>query len=166
MNRIWQGNEDFRPSFLCYDDACDLLRHIVTQDNQDPWLVSTKFIVDAWHYTGHRATDLLCRLWCNPTPIDGSQPDLIQVEKDGNGQAPQTRAFNTETAEQLNAWLNGYEAPLRNMTDVNFDLYVHVLFLLFAEKISERIKKKGREWKGEAEAEEEDEEDYIWEKAF
>ncbi|EKM48949.1 uncharacterized protein PHACADRAFT_107890, partial [Phanerochaete carnosa HHB-10118-sp] len=144
MNRIWEDNFDLRPSFLCYDDACDLLRHIVTQNVEDPWLKSTKFIVDAFHYVNHRATDVLCRLWCNPAPTNGSQPDLVLVERDQQGRTHQTRAFNTETAEQLNAWLQGYEAPLRNMTDVNFDLFVHALFLLFAEDVQARIERKDR----------------------
>ncbi|KAJ7676707.1 hypothetical protein DFH06DRAFT_1122015 [Mycena polygramma] len=86
-----------KPSFIAYDDACSLLRHIVTQDSNNAWLSMTKFIVDAWHYIGHRATDILCRLWCNPAPLNGSQPDLVLVEEDADG----TRAFNTET--QLNS---------------------------------------------------------------
>lgn len=53
LDRIWEGNKDRRPSYIAYDDACDLLRHIVTQNPNNPWLHSTKFIVDAWHYIGH-----------------------------------------------------------------------------------------------------------------
>ncbi|KAJ7730074.1 hypothetical protein DFH07DRAFT_756457, partial [Mycena maculata] len=49
------------------------------------WLSTTKFLVDAWHYIGHCATDILCRPWCNPAPTNGSQPDLILVEEDTNG---------------------------------------------------------------------------------
>jgi hypothetical protein len=95
-----------------YDDACDLLQHIVTQDPDSTWLQSTKFVVDAWHYIGHRATNVLCRLWCNPAPMNGSQPDLVVKERDNNGQIHTTHAFNTETAEQLNLWLNGFEVQL------------------------------------------------------
>ncbi|GJE96350.1 hypothetical protein PsYK624_125450 [Phanerochaete sordida] len=144
MNRIWDGHDNLRPSFLAYDDACDLLRHIVTQNANDSWLKTTKYIVDAFHYINHRSTDILCRLWCNPAPTNGAQPDLVRVERDAQGRAHQTRAFNTETAEQFNAWLKGYEAPLRNMTDVNFDLFMHSLFLLFAEDIQKRISRKDR----------------------
>ncbi|KAJ7768662.1 hypothetical protein DFH07DRAFT_1007962 [Mycena maculata] len=112
IDNIWELNPDSRPSFLAYDDACNLLRHIVTQDPNSPWITSTKLIVGAWHYIGHHATDILCRIWCNPAPTNGSQPDLITVSIDNNGWTHTTRAFNTETAEQLNAWLNGYEAQL------------------------------------------------------
>lgn len=145
LNSIWRDNEELRPSFVTYDDACDLLRHIVTQDPRDSWLKSTKFVVDAWHYIGHKATDVLCRLWCNPAPTNGSQPDLVIVQHDANGNSHQTRAFNTETAEQLNAWLSGYEAALRQMTDVNFDIFVHVLMMLFSEEMERKIAKKERE---------------------
>ncbi|KAJ6526051.1 hypothetical protein B0H19DRAFT_904302, partial [Mycena capillaripes] len=56
----------------------------------------TKFIVDAWHYIGHRATDILCRLSYNPAPENGSQLHLVLVEEDINGVWHQTCAFNTE----------------------------------------------------------------------
>ncbi|KAJ7844841.1 hypothetical protein B0H13DRAFT_2239147 [Mycena leptocephala] len=110
IDKIWEAHPDCMPSFLAYDDACNLLRHIVTQHPNSPWIHSAKLIVDAWHYIGHRASDILCRIWCNPAPTNGSQPDLISVTVDNN-----------ETAEQLNAWLNGYEAQLRQMSNINYD---------------------------------------------
>lgn len=149
LDRIWADDMELKPSFVAYDDACDLLRHIVTQDERSHWLTTTKFVVDAWHYIGHRTTDVLCRLWCNPAPTDGSQPDLIVVEEDEQGQKHATRAFNTETAEQLNSWLDGFEAQLRQMTDKNFDFFIHVLFLLFKEETEQRIAKKKRELPGD-----------------
>ncbi|TDL15344.1 hypothetical protein BD410DRAFT_900077 [Rickenella mellea] len=144
IDRIWAMYREFKPAFMVYDDACDLLRHIVTQDRGSHWLVTTKFIVDAWHYIGHKAVDVLCRTWCNPAPLDGSQPDLVWVEEDELGEKHTTRAFNTETAEQLNSWLTGFEAQLRQMSDVNFDIYVHVLLMLFGEMVEEKILEKGR----------------------
>ncbi|KAJ7731729.1 hypothetical protein B0H16DRAFT_1257236, partial [Mycena metata] len=142
LTRIWANFPSFRPSFIAYGDAGDLLRHIVTQNPNDPWLTATRFIVDAWHYIGHRATDVLCRLWCNPAPLNGSQPDLILVEQDAIGVSHQTRAFNTETAEQLNSWLNGFESQLRQMSDVNYDFYVHVLMMIYAEKVEKKVVEK------------------------
>ena len=86
LNNIWPEQEhDTHPGFIVFDDACDLLHHIVTQNPHDPWVKLTKFIVDAWHYIGHKATDVLCCLWCNPAPKDGSQPDLIQIQEDETG---------------------------------------------------------------------------------
>ncbi|KAJ7912450.1 hypothetical protein B0H13DRAFT_2232502 [Mycena leptocephala] len=137
-----ESHPQSRPSFLAYDDACNLLRHIVTQNPNSLWIQSTKLIVDAWHYIGHQAADILCRVWCNPAPTNGSQPDLISVSIDGNGRTHTTRAFNTETAEQLNAWLNGYEAQLRQMSNINYDFSVHVLMLLYKELVDKRVEKK------------------------
>jgi hypothetical protein len=122
LNQSWEHHPNSRPSFIAYNDACGLLRHIVIQNPNDPWL-STKFIVDAWHYLGHRATNIRCRLWCNPAPKNGFQPDLVLVEEDANVICHQTRPFNTETTEQLNSWLNGFESQLRQMSDVNFDFF-------------------------------------------
>ncbi|KAJ7483156.1 hypothetical protein FB451DRAFT_1084306 [Mycena latifolia] len=139
INNIWESYPESKPSFLAYDDACNLLRHIVTQNPDSPWLASTKFIVDAWHYIGHRAVDILCRLWCNPAPMNGSQPDLIAVRVDDNGRQHTTRAFNTETAEQFNAWLSSYEAQLRQMSDTNYDFAVHTLMLLYKELVEKRV---------------------------
>jgi len=41
--------------------------------------------VNSYHYINHKANDLLCRTWCNPTPSDGSAPNLIgeRVRPDG-----------------------------------------------------------------------------------
>ena len=55
----------------------------------------------------------------------------------------QVRAFNTETAEQFNSWLNGFETQLHHMTSSNYDFFIHVLFLLYAETVEARIEKAG-----------------------
>ena len=157
LNRVWpEDSRHLRPGFIVFDDACDLLRHIVTQNPNDSWISTTKFIVDAWHYIGHKATDVLCRLWCNPAPQDGSQPDLITVTTDDNGVKHVSRSWNTETAEQFNAWLNGFESQMRPMTDVNYDIFVHVLFLVYSEQVQARILKKGHDLSDEFWAQAED----------
>ncbi|KAJ7591847.1 hypothetical protein C8J56DRAFT_1046176 [Mycena floridula] len=143
IEHIWQNHPDSRPSFLVYDDTCDLLHHIVTQNPRHAWLASTKFIVDAWHYIGHQATDVLCHVWCNPAPTNGSQPDLVLAKRDATGVVHSTHAFNTETTEQFNSWLNRFEPQLCQMTAANFDFFIHVLFLLYKELSEARIAKKG-----------------------
>ncbi|KAF8209861.1 hypothetical protein K438DRAFT_1571708 [Mycena galopus ATCC 62051] len=91
---------------------------------------------------GHLVTDLLCRLWCHPQPTNGAQPDLIRVEEDANGITHQTWVFNTQTAEQLNSWLSGFESQLRHMTAVNYDFFIHVLMMLYAERVQRRVVEK------------------------
>ncbi|KAJ7683755.1 hypothetical protein B0H17DRAFT_866170, partial [Mycena rosella] len=70
-----------------------------------------------------------------PALANGSQPDLILVEEDANGVVHQMQAFNTETAEQLNLWLSGFESQLHQMSDVNYDFFVHALMMIYAEKV-------------------------------
>ncbi|KAJ7903289.1 hypothetical protein B0H13DRAFT_1621066 [Mycena leptocephala] len=91
------------------------------------------------HYIRHRATDVLCRLWCNPAPTNGSQPDLVLVNADDNRRTRMTCAFHIETAEQLNAWLNGFKAQLRQMSATNYDFCVDVLMLLYKEMVEGRM---------------------------
>lgn len=132
LNQIFSPNQiEDRPSFIFYDNACKLLAHIVTQDPHSTWLDTTRFLVDSWHYINHKATDELCRTWCNPAPPDGSQPDLVITKTDREGNTHTIRAYNTETAEQLNSWLSGFEAAMRQMTDWNFDFFMHVLMYLY-----------------------------------
>jgi hypothetical protein len=93
-----------QPQFVVYDKACQLLAYIanlpVDWDAECAWwLMGTRFIVDAWHYINHHATDRLCQEWCNPAPLNGTQPDLIILTSDSSGRTHATQAFNTETAE-------------------------------------------------------------------
>lgn len=153
LNRIFPPNQpEDRPSFLFYDNACTLLSHILAQDPNTAWLNTTRFLVDSWHYITHRTTDQLCKTWCNPAPADGSQPDLVIVRMDEAGRPHTIRAYNTETAEQLNAWLNAFEGPLRQMTDYNFDFFIHVLLYLYKEMVEERMKRQAADAELEADA--------------
>ncbi|KAF7373439.1 hypothetical protein MSAN_00553500 [Mycena sanguinolenta] len=142
IDRIWESHPDSCPSFLAYNDACNLLRHSINQDANSPWIYYTKLIVDIWHYIGHQTNDILCYVWCNPALTNGSQPDLISVCVDDNGRTHTTRTFNTETAKQLNAWLNSYETQLRQMSDVDYNFSVHVLMLLYKQLVDRRVEKK------------------------
>jgi hypothetical protein len=134
LNIVWPEADPLQkaqhPSFIFYDNACKLLSHIIMQNLFDSWITTTRFIVDAFHYINHRAEDLICRTRCNPAPRDGSQPDLVLIET-VNGQQVETRAFNTEAAEQLNAWFGGYEAQLRKMTDYNHDFFVYMILFFY-----------------------------------
>lgn len=143
LNRIFELL-GFRPSFIAYDNACSLLAHIFGSAPiaNRSWHNTTRFIVDAFHYITHRTTDDFCRIFNNPAPADGSQPDLVITQTDAEGVTHATRAFNLETAEQLNAWLAPYEGPLKQMTHWRFDFTMHVLMLLYTEDAESRIAKR------------------------
>lgn len=144
LNWVWDGQRPDRPrlAFVAFDKACELLRHIMNV--QPEFTDTTRPIVDAWHYIGHRVNDVLCRTWCNPAPADGSQPDLVHEVRDDNGDVHHSRAFNTETAEQFNSWLDCYKYLLEQMTAASHDFVVHCLLLIYTERIEARVEKEGR----------------------
>ena len=88
---------------------------------------------------------MLCRIWCNPAPANGTQPDLIIALKDTNSHVHLTRAFNSETTEQLNVWLSGFEASMRQMTVSNFDFFMHSIMLIYKEAVEACIVQKGQQ---------------------
>jgi hypothetical protein len=90
-----------RPDYICIDKACIVLRTAVVNGSWEVWSRTTRFIVDSYHYINHRTTDYLCRTWCNPAPLNGSQPNLIAVEYDAQGQPHYKRAFNTQVGYLL-----------------------------------------------------------------
>jgi hypothetical protein len=89
--------EESRPDYICIDKACQVLRTAIVNGSWDRiWKNTTRFIVDTYHYINHRTTDYLCRKWCNPAPLNGSAPNLVVVDTDGQGRPYYKRAFNTQ----------------------------------------------------------------------
>jgi len=64
---------------------------------------------------------------------------LVVTEVDDAGAAHTTHAFNTETAEQLNSWLDGFESQLQQMSATNYDFFIHVLMLVYKETVEDCI---------------------------
>jgi len=95
--------ESSRPNFICIDKACRVLRTAAANGSWNEWKKTSRFIVDSYHYKNHKATDDICRMWCNPAPSNGSQPNLVGEKQAPNGNTVQFREFNTEACEQLNA---------------------------------------------------------------
>jgi hypothetical protein len=87
---------DTRPSFICIDKACIVLKTVTNQPTFQNWLQTTRFIVDSYHYKNHKKTDTLCQKFCNPAPEDGSSPNLVKKERAANGKVVYKRAFNTQ----------------------------------------------------------------------
>lgn len=88
-----------RPSYVTIDKACLVLKRAVTSGQWNSWKLTTRFIVDTYHYINHRATDYLCRTWCNPAPTDGKAPNLVKRFVDENGTSHLYRAFNTQVSK-------------------------------------------------------------------
>lgn len=126
---------DDRPSYICIDKGCQVMKTAISNKSWDSWRITTRFIVDSYHYTNHKATDKICRTYCNPTPTDGSAPNLVGQRTDENGNTIQFREFNTQVCEQLNAWLGGYESILKRMTSKNFNWLIHTMLVYHVKHI-------------------------------
>ncbi|KAH6914140.1 hypothetical protein BKA70DRAFT_1420913 [Coprinopsis sp. MPI-PUGE-AT-0042] len=122
-----------RPSYLCIDKACILLKTVANHFRS--WISTTRFIVDSYHHRNHSKTDELCQKWCNPAPDDGSAPNLVIKVKDNQGKEVAKCAFNTQICEQLNAWLAGYDSILKRMTVPNFKWFLHSMLFLQTKKV-------------------------------
>jgi hypothetical protein len=131
--------EESRPAYICIDKACQVVRTAISNGSWNTWKKSTRFIVDSYHYTNHRATDELCRKYCNPAPTDGSAPNLVGQKVDKNGVVHDVREFNTQTCEQLNAWLGDFETILKRMTSKNFNWFMHVMLFYHVKHVLAKL---------------------------
>jgi len=134
--------QESRPSYIAINKACQVVRTAVQSGLWEEWRHTTRFIVDSYHYINHKATDNLCRTYCNPAPSDGSAPNLVGKQIDQNGNVQYYREFNTEACEQLNAWLGGFESILKRMTIQNFNWFLHVMLFYHSKHVLFRIAKK------------------------
>jgi len=128
-----------KPDFVCIDKACMVLRTAVRSGRWEEWEDTTRFVVDSYHYINHKATDQLCRTYCNPGPADGSQPNLVVVGYNADNEPYLMRAFNTQACEQLNAWLGGFDSILKCLKLGNFQWFLHVMLYYHSKFV---IKKK------------------------
>jgi hypothetical protein len=137
--------EDSKPSYICIDKACQVLRTAIVNRSFDTIWPNTRFIVDTYHYNNHKRSDDLCKSWCNPTPDNDSNPNylnLITVERDKNGILQAKRAFNTQASEQLNSWIASFNSILKRMTIHNFNWFLHVMLFLHTKRVIQRQKER------------------------
>ena len=87
-----------RPAYVCIDKACKVLRTSIANGSWIEWQKTTRFIVDTYHYINHRISDILCHTWCNPSPLNGSAPNLVVRATNKDGVSYFKRAFNTQVS--------------------------------------------------------------------
>ncbi|KAF8960400.1 hypothetical protein BDZ97DRAFT_1665830 [Flammula alnicola] len=146
--------EESRPDYICIDKGCQVFATAVTNGSWEVWKKTTRFIVDSYHYINHRVTDYLCRKYCNPSPGDGSAPNLVIIAFDKNGQPYAQRAFNTQACEQLNAWLAGFQSILKRMTPGNFNWFLHAMLFYHTKYVLRKQKLKQQRQTNNEEADE------------
>ncbi|KAF8961578.1 hypothetical protein BDZ97DRAFT_1664120 [Flammula alnicola] len=144
LESVYQ-TEESRPDYICIDKGCKVFQTAVRNGSWDRiWKHTSRFIVDAYHYINHRVQDYLCRKYCNPSPGDGSAPNLVIIEYDNNGRPYAKRAFNTQVCEQLNAWLAGFESILKRMTPGNFNWFLHAMLFYHTKHVITQQKQKAK----------------------
>ncbi|KAF8961698.1 hypothetical protein BDZ97DRAFT_1759713 [Flammula alnicola] len=142
LESVYQ-TEESRPDYICIDKGCKVLETAVSNGSWDTtWKKTSRFIVDTYHYINHRVTDYLCRKYCNPSPGDGSAPNLVIIAYDDTGRAYAQKAFNTQVCEQLNAWLGGFETILKRMTPGNFNWFLHTMLFYHTKYVIAKQKRK------------------------
>lgn len=119
------------PSFLIYDNGCQLYKHSRAQG--DTLHEEVGLPVDVFHWKcKHKQTDEACSVHCNPY----SYPEL-RVDEDGNW------FFNSSIAEQTNVWLGGYSATLREMGAIKFDFFLDEMVQEKNEQTREKLEQQG-----------------------
>ncbi|KAF9470824.1 hypothetical protein BDN70DRAFT_901817, partial [Pholiota conissans] len=136
LDTVVYPNKEDRPDYICIDKACLVLRHLALQPEYwNEWSQTTRFIVDTYHYINHKADDLLCRTYCNPTLESG---DLVGERIDDDGTIHKVREFNTEASEQLNAWMTGFDSILKRMVAKNFRWFLHSMLFYHVKHVLEK----------------------------
>ena len=97
LESVYTTQDDW-PAYICIDKACLVLKHVVANEEYEDWFQTTRFVVDSYHYTNHKITDEISRMWCNPAPTDGSAPNLVVPATDKHGNDVLKRAFNTQVS--------------------------------------------------------------------
>jgi len=93
-------NKETRPDYVCIDKGCAVLKTSLANGSWEEWKDTTRLIVDAYHYTNHRVSDVLCRRYCNPAPLDGSAPNLVIEAEMSDGTKYLKRAYNTQASKE------------------------------------------------------------------
>lgn len=114
-----------RPTFITIDKACRVLASLQARGLADHWFQTSRFLVDLFHFLTHKE-EPRCQKYCNPSPMDGSQPNLITPILGGDEMRLQ-RNFDTEASEHLNSFLVNYGRVLSHMRSENHDFLLQVM---------------------------------------
>lgn len=90
------------PDFLFFDNACNLCSFIRNRKWFD-FLNRVAIVVDAFHFSGHKADDEDCQYNCDPNAF----PVLKTPEN--------VWLFNSSAAEQVNVWFGKFQSKVKEM---------------------------------------------------
>ena len=119
------------PEFFIYDNCCGVYNHLHAQN--DPILKVVGFPVDAFHFDcKHSSNDIVCREHCNPRLF----PELLVADSD------RVFYFNSSKCEQINVWLGGYHAILREMKASRYNFLLDELIMRKNRLLKAKLKKE------------------------
>ncbi|KAJ7195626.1 hypothetical protein GGX14DRAFT_376784, partial [Mycena pura] len=108
-----------KPDHFFYDTNCDAKQQVM-KEPRDPWWDNVGMCVDVWHFLHkHKVSHEFCQKYCNPADF----PELLC--EDGK-----TWYFNSSVAEQVNVWLGGYHAIVREMLPVKYNFFLDEMIRL------------------------------------
>ncbi|KAF8158822.1 hypothetical protein BJ912DRAFT_866425 [Pholiota molesta] len=129
LKSVYPCPEDL-PDVIFYDNNCHLQAHLAAQ--KDEFFKDVMLPVDVFHFKSkHSIKDVYCQRHCNPA----RWPQL--ADEDGKW------VFNSSAAEQVNAWLGGYLAIVRDMLAHRFDFFLDEMIKRRNEATLLRLKKAG-----------------------
>uniref|UniRef100_A0A8H8CI42 Uncharacterized protein n=1 Tax=Psilocybe cubensis TaxID=181762 RepID=A0A8H8CI42_PSICU len=115
---------------LFYDSNCQLQRYLIAR--KDNYFQHVIMPVDVFHFKSkHKVTDEFCQKHCNPAKWN----EL--VGEDGKW------IFNSSAAEQVNAWLGGYLAIVRDMLAHNYDFFLDEMIMRRNKLVLGRLLESG-----------------------
>jgi hypothetical protein len=117
---------DDLPDVIFYDNNCQLQSHLAAQS--DLFFQKTIMPVDVFHFKSkHKETDEFCQKHCNPAKWS----ELA----DESGRW----LFNSSAAEQVNVWLGGYIAIVRDMLAHRYDFFLDEMIKRRNEVVVEKL---------------------------
>ncbi|KAF8196056.1 hypothetical protein BJ912DRAFT_125465 [Pholiota molesta] len=121
---------DDLPDVIFYDNNCHLQAHLHAQ--KDEYFKDVILPVDVFHFKSkHSVKDDFCQRHCNPA----KWTEL--ADKDGKW------VFNSSAAEQVNAWLGGYLAIVRDMLPHRYDFFLDEMIKRRNEIVLRRLNRAG-----------------------
>ncbi|KAJ8519163.1 hypothetical protein ONZ45_g3859 [Pleurotus djamor] len=130
LKSIYQTREDL-PTVIFYDNNCHLQAHLLKQG--DTYFQNTILPVDVFHFKSkHKKTDEFCQRHCNPA----QWKELVDVKTN-------KWRFNSSIAEQVNVWMGGYMAVVREMLPYHFDFFLDEMIKRRNQIIVRKLKTQG-----------------------
>lgn len=119
------------PDVIFYDNNCHLQSHLNAQG--ETFFSDVILPVDVFHFKSkHKETDEFCQKHCNPA----LWPEL--VDADGKW------IFNSSIAEQVNVWIGGYLAIVRDMLPHRYDFFLDEMIKRRNQVVVEKLRKSGQ----------------------